>query len=88
MPDMTIWMTVATFVGPGGALICGFVSWKLWNAYQAEIEYSKLRDKETMTVLGTLTTLLKEEQERIKQEGSEVCRSLQEFKNAIEKRNA
>jgi hypothetical protein len=58
MKDLESWWEIAKFVGAGGAFVLGAVAYKLWNAYQSELTYSKARDREMLTVLNTLTTTL------------------------------
>ncbi len=58
MDDLKSWFEIAKYVGAGGAFVLGVISWKLWAAYQEELKYSKTRDRETLTVLNSLTTTM------------------------------
>ncbi len=56
MTDLQSWFEVAKYIGAGGAFVLGLVAWKIWNAYQSELAYSKTRDRETLVVLNALGT--------------------------------
>ena len=54
MGNVSAWWDVAKYVGAGGAFVLGIVCWKIWQAYQEEVKYSKQRDRETLTVLAEM----------------------------------
>ena len=56
------WFEIAKYIGAGATFVLGIAVWKLWKAYQAEVSYSKSRDKETLHVLSALTSMLKDAQ--------------------------
>lgn len=65
-PSFSWWWDVAQKVGAGATFVMGVVLCFLWRAYQAkdaqltsEVAYSKERDKQTLTVMLELTTLIK-----------------------------
>lgn len=62
-PDTGGWWSflwdVAQKVGSGGFVVASVIIYKLWPSYQAELAYSKDREKQTLTVLLELTTLIR-----------------------------
>lgn len=56
MPTFAEWFEIAKYIGAGATFVLGPVAVALWRAYQGEVTYSKTRDRETLTLLQTLST--------------------------------
>lgn len=96
-PTFSWWWDVAQKVGAGATFVMGVVLCFLWRAYQAkdaqlssEVAYSKERDKQTLTVIMELTTLIRGIDERDKKAASdgqmgtaEILKSIQELKSLV-----
>ena len=81
--DVKTWFEIARYVGAGGAFVLAIMSWKLWTAYQAELSYSKSRDRETLTVLNTLMATLKDERLSDLRREDKLMMAIQELKEII-----
>ena len=77
------WVQGAQIVGAGGALILGIVAWKLWAAYREEVTYSKASDKETLSILNSLTGTMKDEQVSELRREDKLMNAIQELKTLI-----
>lgn len=64
MSDVQSWFEMAQKVGSGAAFILGIGMIFLWRAYTKELEYSKSRDTQTITVLLNLTKIVENLEQR------------------------
>ena len=62
MTEFSQWLSIAEKLGLGATFILGIACWKLWNVFNGEREYSRTRDKETLTVVSQLTKVLDNQQ--------------------------
>ena len=84
MSDVTAWMEFSKYLGAGAAGILGIVAYKIWAAYQVEISYSKTRDRETLTILNSLTNVIDAKQKQDEREESLVIKGLDDLKREMQ----
>ena len=77
------WWEIAKYIGAGATFVMGIVIWRLWPAYQAEIKYSKQRDRETLEIIGALTRVVSETEARASTSHQEVLIAIQRLSDTI-----
>lgn len=60
MPNAEAMYEIAKSFGAGAAFLLTVACYVIWNAYREELKYSRERERETLTVLSTLTNSLKD----------------------------
>ena len=58
MESLQTWWDIAQLAGAGAAVVLGPVSLLLWRQHLSDTEYIREADRNTLTVLGTLTNHL------------------------------
>lgn len=57
--DAKEWFEVAKYIGAGATFVLGPACWILWKALREEMSYSRTRDRETLTVLASISDLIR-----------------------------
>lgn len=81
MDEFKAWLELAN--GIGSPAVLGVVCWKLWGALTKEQEYSKTRDKETLTVLNSLVNAMHNEEDRKLHRDDKVMMAIQHCEETI-----
>ena len=77
------WWEVAKYIGAGATFVLGIVVWKLWPAYQSELQYSKQRDRETLDILSALTKVVQGNDLRATEAQREVLAAIERLSDTI-----
>lgn len=83
MADAQSWFEMSKYLGAGAAFVLGIVLFKVWSAYQVEVGYSKTRDRETLTILNSLTKVIEQRQVTDDKQESLIVRSIDELKREL-----
>ena len=86
MPDVaqtSQWFEIAKYIGAGATFVLGPISYLLWGAYREEVAYSKLRDKETLNVLASLTKVIQDDSAKGEREENSLKNEMKDLKNSV-----
>lgn len=64
MEELKSWWDIAQLAGAGAALVLGPACWILWQALEKANMYIRTSDKESLTVLSGLSTVITRNAER------------------------
>lgn len=94
MDELKIWWDIAQLAGAGAALVLGVAVRAVWHKWNADQDYHRARylaieayqreaDRNTLTVLGDLTNVLKNDSRDIEQKHTQLLGAIQQAVESI-----